>query len=135
LETLGVTVVGYQTNDFPGFFCVETGMGVTARADSPRDVAAIFRAQRRVSHPGALLVVQPPPRDIALTQHEVEAAVGAALQAARASNVRGSAMTPFLLSFVEMATEGRSLSVNLSLLEENARLAAAIALELGGSHS
>ncbi|MCP6623572.1 pseudouridine-5'-phosphate glycosidase, partial [Klebsiella pneumoniae] len=68
LETLGVTVIGYRTDDFPGFYCATTGLSVPARADSAREIATIFRAQRRVAHPGALLVVQPPPADVALSR-------------------------------------------------------------------
>jgi len=135
LETLGVTVVGFRTDEFPGFYCASTGISVPARADSVREIVSIFRAQRGVAHPGALLVVQPPPADVALSREEVEGAVAHALRDARAVNLRGSAMTPFLLGAVEKATGGRSLSVNLSLLAQNARLAASIAVELGGAHS
>lgn len=134
LETLGVTVVGYQTDDFPGFFFGSTGIRVQVQVDSVQEVAAIYRAQRSVSHPGALLVVQPPPAGQALPRAEVDAAVAHALQEARNVGIRGSAVTPYLLAAVEKATSGRSVSVNLSLLEGNARLAGAIAAELGSSH-
>jgi pseudouridine-5'-phosphate glycosidase len=131
LETLGVVVVGYGTDDFPGFFFARTGIPVTTRVDSPADVVRIFRAQQAVAHPGALLVVQPPPTGDALARDDVDAAVAVALQQARDRGLRGSATTPFLLAAIERKTNGRSLSVNLSLLEANARLAGAIAVELG----
>ena len=135
LETLGITVVGYQTDDFPGFFFAHTGIPVPIRAESVKEVVAIFRAQRTLSHPGALLVVQQPPAEKALARAEVDMAVARALQDARSVGMRGSATTPYLLAAVDKATSGRSLSVNLSLLEGNARLAGAIAAELGGSDS
>ncbi len=134
LESLGVSVVGYRTDEFPGFYAASTGLGVPARADEARQIADIFRAQLAVGHPGALLVVQPPPAEAALARSEVEEAVEIALDAARRQGVRGSAMTPFLLSAVERATHGRSLAVNLALLEANARLAGTIARELVESH-
>ncbi len=132
LETLGVTVVGYQTDYFPGFFFASTGIPVPARAESVQQIAAIYRAQRRVSHPAALLVVQPPPAQDALSRAEVDDAVTRALQEARNEGIRGTTMTPYLLAAVDRATHGRSLSVNLSLLAGNARLAGEISVELGG---
>jgi pseudouridine-5'-phosphate glycosidase len=127
LETLGILVLGYGTWELPGFFTSETGIALTARVDSPTEVARVFRAQRALDRPGALLVVQPPPTEHALSRREVEAAVESAEQAWRAGSVGGAALTPFLLDAVRQATGGRSLQVNLALLEANARLAAEIA--------
>lgn len=127
LESHGVTVVGYRTSEFPGFFTAGTGLPVPARADTVDELVAIERAMRTVGRPGALLVVQPPPAADALGREEVERAVAGALEAARASGLRGAAVTPFLLAAVEAATDGRSLRTNLALLEANAALAAEIA--------
>jgi pseudouridine-5'-phosphate glycosidase len=127
LESNGVTVVGYRTDDFPGFFTRTTGLRVPTRADAPAEVAEIARASWRVGHPGAVLVVQPVPETEALDADTVDRAVTAALHEARASDVRGAAITPFLLARVEQATGGRSLRANLALLEANAGLAGAIA--------
>jgi pseudouridylate synthase len=131
LETLGVTVVGYQTDELPGFFTRSTGLPLTARADSPEEIAAIYRASRELGRPQAILVVQPPPEDVALPNELVDGAVTDALAKARSAGVRGAAVTPFLLSAVVEATEGRSLSTNLGLLEKNALLAGQIAREIG----
>ena len=128
LETLGVTVVGYRTDVFPGFFFADTGLPVAATVADAAGAAAIFRAQRRLGHPGAVLVVQPPPDGDALPRDLVEAAVAEALAAARQAGVRGGAVTPFLLAALGRATSGRSLAANLALLESNARLAAEIAV-------
>jgi pseudouridine-5'-phosphate glycosidase len=130
LETLGVTVVGYGTDELPGFFTRSTGLRLTARADTPDEVARIYRAARAIKRTQATLVVQAPPADVALPQDIVDDAVAAALDEARQQGVRGAAVTPYLLAAVERATGGRSLRTNLGLLEENAFLAGAIAVAL-----
>jgi pseudouridine-5'-phosphate glycosidase len=130
LETLGVTVVGYGTDELPGFFTRTTGLRLTARAESAREVAEIHRAARSLGRSQATLVVQPPPAAVALDAETVDHAVAHALDEARAAGIRGAAVTPFLLAAVERATGGRSLDANLGLLEENAFLAGAVAVEL-----
>ena len=130
LETLGVTVIGYRTEEMPGFFTRSTGLRLPARADSPAEIAEIHRAARLLGRVQATLVVQPPPADVALDPAVVDRAVASALEEARAAGTTGAAVTPFLLGAVERATEGRSLRANLGLLEENAFLAGAIASEL-----
>ena len=137
LETLGITVVGYRTDEMPGFFTRTTGLRLAARADTPTELARIHLASRALKRTQATLVVQGPPADVALSQDLVDHAVTRALDEARHSGVRGAAVTPYLLAAVERATGGRSLRTNLGLLEENAALAGAIAVELarGGSTS
>jgi pseudouridine-5'-phosphate glycosidase len=133
LETLGITVVGYRTDELPGFFTRTTGLRLPARAESAKEVAAIHRAARSLGRSQATLVVQPPPADVALDGALVDEAVERALAEARANGVRGAAVTPFLLAAVERATGGKSLRTNLALLEENAFLAGAIAVELAAN--
>ena len=128
LESLGVTVVGYQTDEMPGFFARTTGLGLAARADSPEEIAAIHLAARAMGRRQATLVMQPPPPDVALPQALVDEAVSRALDEAARSAIHGSAITPFLLAAVMKATGGRSLLTNLGLLEENASLAGKIAV-------
>lgn len=130
LETLGVALIGYRTEELPGFFTTRTGLALPARADSAAQVAAVFRAQRALRRPGALLVVQPPPPDVALAPELVDAAVARALERAREAGIQGAATTPYLLAAVERETGGRSLAANLALLEQNAALAAEIAVAL-----
>jgi pseudouridine-5'-phosphate glycosidase len=130
LESLGVTVIGYRTDEFPGFHYASTGMPVPSRANSVREVAAVFRAQRSIGHPGAILVVQPPPSREAMSRDDVENAMEQALASAKGAGVRGAATTPWLLSELARLTDGRTLAVNLALLESNARLAGELALEL-----
>ncbi len=130
LETLGVTVVGYRTDELPGFFTRSTGLRLNARADSADELARIHLASTALKRMQATLVVQAPPAEIALPRELVEAAVSAALDDVRRSGVRGAAVTPHLLAAVERSTGGRSLRTNLGLLEENAALAGAIAVAL-----
>lgn len=128
LETLGVTVLAYGTNELPGFFTRSTGLRIDARADSPGDVARIHHASRMLGRPQATLVMLPPPESTALPQDLVDSAVTAALAEAVSQGISGSAMTPFLLASVMKATEGESLVANLALLEANAFLAGQIAV-------
>lgn len=130
LETLGVAVVGYQTDQFPGFLFADTGLPVAATANDVLDVVRIRHAHRWLGLTSALLVVQPPPESIALGREEVEVATRLALQEAEKGGIRGPAVTPFLLSALERVTSGRSLAVNVGLLEANARLAGLIATAL-----
>ena len=130
LESLGVTLLGYRTDEFPGFFTARTGLAVPARVESPAEVADVLRQARTLGRPGAVLVVQPPPAEQALDSDVVAEAVEQALALARAAGVRGAAVTPFLLAAVERATHGRSLAANLALLESNAGLAAEVAVAL-----
>jgi pseudouridine-5'-phosphate glycosidase len=130
LETLGVTVVGYRTDELPGFFTRTTGLRLGARAESAEEIARIYRGSRALGRKQAILVVQPPPADVALPQELVDTAVVTALEQARRSDIRGAAVTPFLLAAVERSTQGRSLRTNLGLLEQNAALAGTIAVSL-----
>ena len=132
LETLGVPVIGYRTNELPGFFTVETGLTLSSRVESAAEVASVWRAHRALGRRTAMLVVQPPPADVALPRREVERAVDSAMRAAESEDIRGGSLTPFLLAAVERETAGRSLGANLALLEANAMLAAEIAVELTG---
>ena len=130
LETLGITVVGYRTSEFPGFHYASTGIPVPSRFDDVGDIVEVFRAQRALGHPAAVVVVQAPPADAALSRDEVEAAIDAALSGARKAGIRGSAMTPWLLAELARRTDGRTITVNLALLEANARLAAELSVRL-----
>ena len=133
LETLGVAVIGYRTDELPGFFTRTTGLKLTARADSAEDVAAMHRASVSLGRRQATLIVQPVPEKVALPRDEVDAAVSEAIDAANRAGITGASTTPFLLSNVLRVTDGRSLSANLGLLEENAFLAGQIAVALGRS--
>jgi pseudouridylate synthase len=130
LETAGVPVVGYQTNDFPAFYTRSSGLPVNLRVETPAEIAAVARAQWDLGLESAVLVGNPPPAETALPAEQVEGAIQQALGEAKAQDVRGAAVTPFLLARVSALSHGASLESNLSLLRNNARLAALIAREL-----
>jgi pseudouridine-5'-phosphate glycosidase len=133
LETYGVPVVGYGTDRFPAFYHRDSGLPVDVRADSPEEVAALYRAQRALGLPGGILVTVPVPEDAELPRDQMEAAIAQALEEAEAGGVSGKALTPFLLARVTALTGGASLRANLALLENNARVGAQIAVALAGS--
>ena len=130
LETLGVAIVGYQTDEFPAFYSRNSGLRVDVRIETPLEAAEIARAQWQMGLENALLVVQPPPVDVALPAEEIEQLILAALKEADQKKISGAAVTPFLLSRVSQMSGGASLRANLALLENNARLAAQIAAVL-----
>lgn len=132
LETHGVPVIGYGTDEFPAFFSRESGLKLDLRADSAAEVAAIARTQWvELGSNSGLLVCVPCPTEAARPADEMERAIAIALQKADAQNVRGKAVTPFLLARVAELTHGESKAANLALLENNARVAAEIAVAFG----
>jgi pseudouridine-5'-phosphate glycosidase len=128
LETHGVPVLGYGTDIFPAFYTCTPDplLPVDARVNSPAEVAAIYNLRVRLGLSGGVLVCQPLPGDVALDNSTVERAIESALSQAAKEGIKGRAVTPFLLSALSRATEGRSLRANRVLLENNATLAAAI---------
>jgi pseudouridylate synthase len=130
LETHGVPVIGYGTDQFPAFFSRESGLPLDARADSPAEAAAILRAAGRLNLGSGALICVPCPAEATRPAAEMEQAIERALQAASAEGVRGKAVTPFLLARVSALTAGESQRANLALLENNARVAAEIAVAL-----
>jgi pseudouridine-5'-phosphate glycosidase len=130
LETLGITVVGFGTDELPGFFTAETGLRVPVRVESIDEIVQLYDVERRFRRPGALVIAVPPPAHAALTRAEVDGAVAPAIAEAQRQSISGSALTPFLLSAIERATSGRSLNANIALLEENASIAGRVAVGL-----
>ncbi len=127
LETLGIPVVGYRTDELPGFFTASTGIRLTATANSAAEIAETFQAHVSLGRPQALLVVVPPPPEHALERSVVDGAVKQALAEAARAGIGGAALTPFLLESVVKSTGGSSLPANLALLEANAAVAAEVA--------
>jgi pseudouridine-5'-phosphate glycosidase len=132
LETLGVTVLGFKTDEFPGFFTARTGLRVAAAA-SEDEIARAFLAGVALGRPGGVLVVQPPPASDAMNGEVVDSAVEASLREAREAGITGAGVTPFLLAAVDRATGGQSVRTNLALLAANAGLAARIAVALAAA--
>jgi pseudouridine-5'-phosphate glycosidase len=131
LETLGVTVVGFATDELPAFWSGESGLPLTRRVEDPAEAAAVAREARALGLPGAVLVCVPPPPEEALSKGESDHAVAHALEEAGTLGIAGAELTPFLLARVAEFTEGRSLCANRALLENNAAVAAKIAVAGG----
>lgn len=127
LETLGVPVVGYQTDELPAFYSRSSGLKLDLRADSPEDVAAIATRHWQLGFSTAILVVAPVPVADEVPAEEIKDEIEAALVAAIEANITGKAVTPFLLSRIAAKTEGRALRANIALLKNNARIAGQIA--------
>jgi pseudouridylate synthase len=131
LETLNVTVLGYGTDRFPGFYLADSGHPVPWRVDSAQEVAAVVRAREALGTDGSAVVVAnplPPEEQLDPPLHDRVLAEG--LIAAEAAGVRGKDVTPFLLDYLAEGTKGSSLEANVCLIVRNARLAAEIAIEL-----
>jgi pseudouridylate synthase len=126
LETLGVPVVGYQTNEFPAFYSRSSGIKVSARADTPEAVAKLARAHWELGFTSAVLLGVPPPEEVALSKELVEGYVELAL-AEMGEQISGQQVTPYLLKRVSELSHGASLRVNLALLKNNAHIAAQVA--------
>jgi pseudouridylate synthase len=135
LEELGVAVVGYGVDRLPFFFARETPVELEHRVDSPAEAAALARAQRLLDVGAALLLCNPIAAEHALDPGELLAATHRAQERMRDEAVGGTAVTPFLLRALAEETGGRSLEANLVLLEDNARLAADVAVELSAARS
>jgi pseudouridine-5'-phosphate glycosidase len=127
LETHAVTVVGYQCDELPAFYCQRSGLPVDARANSEDDVANIFRAQSALGLGSALLVTVPVPAKSEVPPEELQVVLTTALEDAEWKGIAGSALTPFLLGQMAERSEGATLRANIALLENNARVAAQIA--------
>ncbi len=131
LESLGVALLGYKTNHLPAFHSPTSPYPLPARVESPLEAARAFQAARELGLPGASLVLNPISRGLDFTQ--VQRWVEQATQEAARAGVGGKALTPFLLRRISELSGGQTDEVNLRLLEENARLAAQIALALAQS--
>jgi pseudouridine-5'-phosphate glycosidase len=127
LETLNVTLLGYATDAFPGFYLADSGFPVPWRVEAPEEVAAIMAARAQVGHDGAIVVANPLDESEQLDPELHDRVLEAGLAAAAAGGVRGKDATPFLLDFFHRETAGASLEVNVRLVRRNAALAARIA--------
>jgi pseudouridine-5'-phosphate glycosidase len=132
LETNGVPVLGYGTDEFPAFFARGSGLRLETRVDAPEAAAAVMRAQWALGLPGGLLVAVPLPDDAALDRGEVEAWTAHALAEAEARKVTGKDLTPFLLARLAELSGGRTLAANKTLLAHNAGLGGRIAAAYAG---
>jgi pseudouridine-5'-phosphate glycosidase len=133
LETHGVPILGYETDEFPAFYSRQSGLAVDARVDTPEEAARIARTKWELALEGGVLVAVPVPKEAGLPRELAERAIERALAAAEEQGIAGKALTPFLLSQIVHITEGRSMAANVALLKNNAGVAARIARALKGT--
>lgn len=135
LETHGVPVIGYGVDEFPAFYSRSSGLPVDARCDSVEEVAGIWQAQRKLGLPGGMLVSVPIPFEDQIPATEIEPVIAQALHEAELRELRSAEVTPFLLSRIAELSGTRSLTANLALLKNNARVAAEIAVAIQAAES
>ncbi|KIY99992.1 hypothetical protein MNEG_7971 [Monoraphidium neglectum] len=130
LETQGVTVAAYGTDELPAFFTRRSGCRAPARVDTPRDAAAMVKASLDLRLGGGMVLAVPIPAECEAEGELVEGAIAAALAEVEGRGVRGAEVTPFLLERIRTTTGGRSLAANIALVKNNAAVGAAVAAEL-----
>ena len=130
LETKGVPVIGYGTDELPAFYTRGSGFGVDYRLDTPKEIADAYRVKRELGLAGGMLVTNPIPEEYAMPKAVIDEAIEKAVAEAEALGIRGKATTPFLLAKIKDLTGGDSLASNIELVKNNAALAAKIACDL-----
>lgn len=130
LETKGVPVLGYQTEELPAFYTRSSGYKVNYRIDSPLEVAKIIAAQRNLELHGGMVIANPIPEEYAMEESVIHTAIQDALQEADKLGIKGKEITPFLLDKIQKLTDGKSLASNIQLVYNNVKLGAQIASAL-----
>lgn len=130
LETKGVPVIGYGTDELPAFYTRSSGFGVDYRVDTPAQLAAIFKAQQELGMKGGMLVTNPIPEQYAMDKAVIDAAIEQAVAESKEQGIHGKETTPFLLARVVELTGGDSLESNIQLVLNNAIVASKTAAEL-----
>ena len=129
LETKGVPVLGYQTEELPAFYTRKSGFKVDYRMDSPAQLASAFKAQNDMALGGGMLVTNPIPEEYSMPKDVIDAAIDQAIAESKEQGIKGKETTPFLLARVAELTGGDSLASNIQLVYNNARLTAKTAVE------
>lgn len=132
LETKGVPVVGYQTEEFPAFYTQESGFKVDYKMDSPLDIAKALKSKYSLGLNGSIVISNPIPDESAMDKDLIEDVIVKAVEDAEANGVKGKDITPFLLDKIQKVTEGKSLEANIALVYNNAKLGAQVAKEYAG---
>ena len=130
LETRGVPVIGYGTDELPAFFTRESGFKLVQRMDTPKEIAAMLKVKDELGYPTGAIVANPIPEEYSMDKAYIDSVIEKALQDADEKGIKGKDITPFLLAAINDATEGKSLAANIQLVFNNARVAAQIASEL-----
>jgi pseudouridine-5'-phosphate glycosidase len=134
METLSVTVVGYKTTTYPGFYVADSGFEIEYAVDGPSEVADLVRARDALGIEGAVVVANPVPVSDALSPVEHREVLAAAWQAAESAGIGGNDTTPYLLDYIQRATQGRSLDVNVAVYRNNVDVGGQITRALSDTH-
>lgn len=129
LETKGVTVVAYQTEEIPAFYTTHSGFKADYRLDSPKEIAEAFYVKEACALKGGMVVGNPIPKEYAMDLDYINANIDMALKEAEKSGIKGKEITPFLLDKIQKLTEGKSLESNIQLVYNNVALASKISVE------
>ena len=129
LETKGVPVIGFGTEELPAFYCRQSGFGVDYRIDTAEELAKVFKASHEMGMKSGMLVTNPIPEEFAMPKATIDAAIDQAIAECNAKGIKGKETTPFLLARVSELTGGDSLASNIQLVFNNAKVAAMTAVE------
>jgi len=130
LETMGVPIIGFRTDEFPVFYCRESGLKVDYVVNNEKEAAGIIRAMQDLELGGGMIIANPVPEEYALSMEYMNEMIEEAVRAAEKEGVKGKKLTPYLLNKIKELTGGKSLKANIELVKNNARVAAKIACEL-----
>jgi len=130
LETMGVPIIGFRSEELPAFYCRESGLKVNYVADGEVEAAKIIRAMQDLELGGGMIIANPVPEEYALSMEYMNEMIEEAIRAAEKEGIKGKKLTPYLLNKIKELTGGRSLQANIELVKDNARVAAKIAREL-----
>lgn len=130
LETMGVPVIGYGTNEFPAFYTRQSGIPVNYRLDTPDDIAYVIQALTNLSYKGGMIIANPIPIEYSMDKNVIDRVIENAIKEAEREKITGKDLTPFLLAKIKDITKGKSLEANLKLVYNNAELAAKISCSL-----
>lgn len=130
LETMGVPIIGFRTDEFPAFYCRESGLKVDYVVDDEVEAAKIIRAMQDLELGGGMIIANAVPEEFALSMEYMNEMIEGAVRAAEKEGVNGKKLTPYLLNKIKELTGGKSLKANIELVKNNARVAAKIAYEL-----
>ena len=128
LETMGVPIIGYNTNLLPTFYCHESNFEVDFNYTKPSEIAKVMLNQKHLSLKGGMLVCNPIPKEFSIDSTIIENSINSSMEIAKKNNVKGKDLTPFLLQNITSLTEGETLKSNIKLMYNNAKLAAKIAI-------
>jgi pseudouridine-5'-phosphate glycosidase len=130
LETMGVPVLGFKTDEFPAFYCRESGLKVDYVVNDEAEAAKIIGAMQDLELGGGIIIANPVPKEYTLSMEYMNEMIEEAVGEAKKEGIKGKSLTPYLLNKIKELTGGKSLQANIELIKDNARVSAKITREL-----